>query len=82
MEALSGKAVLLVTHQVDFLPAFHRCLVSPLQGCCASFLAFAIFLLKWVLEYDKGFNNSWLIHLNSWFLFSLLQLLLKENFSC
>ncbi|KAJ8452735.1 hypothetical protein Cgig2_005071 [Carnegiea gigantea] len=31
MEALSGKAVLLVTHQVDFLPAFHRCLVSPLQ---------------------------------------------------
>ena len=29
MEALSGKTVLLVTHQVDFLPAFHCCLVSP-----------------------------------------------------
>uniref|UniRef100_A0A803M011 ABC-type xenobiotic transporter n=1 Tax=Chenopodium quinoa TaxID=63459 RepID=A0A803M011_CHEQI len=26
MEALSGKTVLLVTHQVDFLPAFHSCL--------------------------------------------------------
>lgn len=28
MEALSGKAVLLVTHQVDFLPAFDSILVS------------------------------------------------------
>jgi len=28
MEALSGKTVLLVTHQVDFLPAFHSILVS------------------------------------------------------
>jgi len=28
MEALSGKTVLLVTHQVDFLPAFDWCLVS------------------------------------------------------
>uniref|UniRef100_A0A803MIK0 Uncharacterized protein n=1 Tax=Chenopodium quinoa TaxID=63459 RepID=A0A803MIK0_CHEQI len=28
MEALSEKIVLLVTHQVDFLPAFHCCLVS------------------------------------------------------
>ncbi|XP_021840002.2 ABC transporter C family member 10 [Spinacia oleracea] len=27
MEALSGKTVLLVTHQVDFLPAFHCCLL-------------------------------------------------------
>ncbi|KAL2922184.1 ABC transporter C family member 10 [Bienertia sinuspersici] len=27
MEALSAKAVLLVTHQVDFLPAFHCCLL-------------------------------------------------------
>lgn len=28
MEALSGKTVLLVTHQVDFLPAFDMVLVS------------------------------------------------------
>lgn len=28
MEALSGKTVLLVTHQVDFLPAFDCVLVS------------------------------------------------------
>ena len=28
MGALSGKAVLLVTHQVDFLPAFDAVLVS------------------------------------------------------
>lgn len=28
MGALSGKAVLLVTHQVDFLPAFDSILVS------------------------------------------------------
>lgn len=28
MEALLGKAVLLVTHQVDFLPAFDSVLVS------------------------------------------------------
>ena len=28
MEALSGKVVLLVTHQVDFLPAFDSVLVS------------------------------------------------------
>ena len=28
MEALSGKTVLLVTHQVDFLPAFGSVLVS------------------------------------------------------
>ena len=28
MEALSGKTVLLVTHQVDFLPAFDSVLVS------------------------------------------------------
>ena len=28
MEALSEKTVLLVTHQVDFLPGFHSCLVS------------------------------------------------------
>ncbi|CAO2821256.1 unnamed protein product [Amaranthus hypochondriacus] len=27
MEALSGKTVVLVTHQVDFLPAFHCCLL-------------------------------------------------------
>ncbi|KAL2922185.1 ABC transporter C family member 10, partial [Bienertia sinuspersici] len=27
MEALSAKTVLLVTHQVDFLPAFHCCLL-------------------------------------------------------
>ncbi|KAL9237381.1 hypothetical protein vseg_011935 [Gypsophila vaccaria] len=27
MESLSGKTVLLVTHQVDFLPAFHCCLL-------------------------------------------------------
>ncbi|XP_057526172.1 ABC transporter C family member 10-like [Amaranthus tricolor] len=27
IEALSEKTVLLVTHQVDFLPAFHRCLL-------------------------------------------------------
>ncbi|KNA04997.1 hypothetical protein SOVF_194530 [Spinacia oleracea] len=27
MQALSRKIVLLVTHQVDFLPAFHRCLL-------------------------------------------------------
>ncbi|XP_074291624.1 ABC transporter C family member 10-like [Silene latifolia] len=27
MEALSAKTVLLVTHQVDFLPAFQRCLL-------------------------------------------------------
>lgn len=32
MEALSGKAVLLVTHQVDFLPAFDAVLVSILQS--------------------------------------------------
>jgi len=31
MEALSGKTVLLVTHQVDFLPAFHSILVSILS---------------------------------------------------
>lgn len=30
MEALSGKTVLLVTHQVDFLPAFDSVLVSIL----------------------------------------------------
>jgi ABC-type transport system involved in cytochrome bd biosynthesis fused ATPase/permease subunit len=30
MEALSGKTVLLVTHQVDFLPAFDSVLVSLL----------------------------------------------------
>lgn len=28
MGALSGKVVLLVTHQVDFLPAFNSILVS------------------------------------------------------
>uniref|UniRef100_A0A803M010 ABC-type xenobiotic transporter n=1 Tax=Chenopodium quinoa TaxID=63459 RepID=A0A803M010_CHEQI len=28
MEALSEKTVLLVTHQVDFLPAFHCCLLT------------------------------------------------------
>lgn len=28
MGALAGKTVLLVTHQVDFLPAFHSVLVS------------------------------------------------------
>ena len=28
MEALSGKTVLLVTHQVDFLPTFDSVLVS------------------------------------------------------
>lgn len=28
MEALSGKTVLLVTHQVDFLPAFNSILVG------------------------------------------------------
>ena len=28
MEALSGKTVLLVTHQVDFLPAFDSILVG------------------------------------------------------
>lgn len=28
MGALSGKTVLLVTHQVDFLPAFESILVS------------------------------------------------------
>ncbi|XP_057547947.1 ABC transporter C family member 10-like isoform X2 [Amaranthus tricolor] len=27
MEALSGKTVVLVTHQVDFIPAFHCCLM-------------------------------------------------------
>ncbi|XP_021727236.1 ABC transporter C family member 10-like [Chenopodium quinoa] len=27
MESLSGKTVLLVTHQIDFLPAFHCCLL-------------------------------------------------------
>lgn len=31
MEALSGKTVLLVTHQVDFLPAFNSVLVSQLN---------------------------------------------------
>lgn len=31
MEALSEKAVLLVTHQVDFLPAFNSILVSLLS---------------------------------------------------
>lgn len=30
MGALSGKTVLLVTHQVDFLPAFESVLVSNL----------------------------------------------------
>lgn len=30
MEALSEKTVLLVTHQVDFLPAFDSVLVSIL----------------------------------------------------
>lgn len=35
MGALSGKTVLLVTHQVDFLPAFDSILVSP----SSSFLA-------------------------------------------
>lgn len=28
MEALAGKTILLVTHQVDFLPAFDYVLVS------------------------------------------------------
>ena len=28
MEALVEKTVLLVTHQIDFLPAFQYCLVS------------------------------------------------------
>lgn len=32
MGALSGKIVLLVTHQVDFLPAFDRVLVSFSPG--------------------------------------------------
>jgi ABC-type transport system involved in cytochrome bd biosynthesis fused ATPase/permease subunit len=31
MGALSGKTVLLVTHQVDFLPAFDSVLVSMLE---------------------------------------------------
>lgn len=30
MEALAGKTVLLVTHQVDFLPAFDSILVISL----------------------------------------------------
>lgn len=35
MGALSGKTVLLVTHQVDFLPAFDCVLVSwPIGSCC------------------------------------------------
>lgn len=31
MQALSGKTVLFVTHQVDFLPAFDSVLVSLLS---------------------------------------------------
>ena len=35
MGALSRKTVLLVTHQVDFLPAFDSVLVSiPVKLCC------------------------------------------------
>ena len=41
MGALSRKTVLLVTHQVDFLPAFDSVLVSiPVKLCCFLCLSF------------------------------------------
>ena len=43
MGALSRKTVLLVTHQVDFLPAFDSVLVGiPVKQCC-----FSTFLLNY-----------------------------------
>lgn len=50
MGALSAKTVLLVTHQVDFLPAFHSILVSPhimilLHSCVVRILDASCFVL-------------------------------------
>lgn len=56
--ALSGKTVLLVTHQVDFLPAFDSVLVGiPGKLCCffnlfPSFIYFSLgifyYLFFWI----------------------------------
>lgn len=43
MGALSAKTVLLVTHQVDFLPAFDSILVCH-QFCTLNFLFFLLAL--------------------------------------
>ena len=50
MGALSGKAVLLVTHQVDFLPAFDAVLVS--------LFAFIAYLRDSTFVYFSGFLFS------------------------
>ena len=44
MDALSGKTVLLVTHQVDFLPAFDSVLVSYIHTPAKFFNTFTSFL--------------------------------------
>ena len=44
MDALSGKTVLLVTHQVDFLPAFDSILVSSIYTPATFFNTLVSFL--------------------------------------
>lgn len=53
MEALSEKTVLLVTHQVDFLPAFHCCLVS--------------FFFKWTLQHSLSLDTLYMVNLIIYF---------------
>lgn len=45
MEALLGKTVLLVTHQVDFLPAFESVLVSTNYKAPFEILTFVFLLI-------------------------------------
>lgn len=45
MEALSGKTVILVTHQVDFLPAFDTVLVGT-EPLVIQFVPFLCVLLS------------------------------------
>lgn len=45
MEALSGKTVLLVTHQVDFLPAFDSILVISLYKTLSVTFLFLFYFL-------------------------------------
>lgn len=55
MEALSGKTVLLVTHQVDFLPAFHCCIVSTITCHTLVKVVYNIFQYIFAITDNKSF---------------------------
>lgn len=55
MDALSGKTVLLVTHQVDFLPAFDSVLVSPISPTVLIILSMGYY------EWHKEINDVGLL---------------------